>query len=121
MRTFLKNSAIVLALVGTTLALAPMAAAGGLVIGINNSGRGDHPGTAISVGVSGVAFGYRDGYWDTGHRWHRWSNNREYRNYRKHHAGNYRDFNHDHDGGDGWRGGDTRGMRGDRHHDAYRR
>ncbi len=103
MRTFLKNSAIVLALTGAALATALSAGAGGLVVGI---GSGDRHGSAISVAFGDVAFGYRDGYWDNGHRWHRWNNDRDYQNYRKHHNGDFHDYNHDRDGGDGWlRGG----------------
>lgn len=50
-----------------------------------------------------IAFGYRDGYWDNGHRWHRWSNDRAARNYRSHYSTNYRDWNHDRDRDHGWR------------------
>jgi hypothetical protein len=55
-----------------------------------------------NVGFNDIAFGYRDGYWDSGRQWHRWSNDRAARNYRSHNASNYRDWNHDRDGHDGW-------------------
>lgn len=53
--------------------------------------------------VGGVAYAYRDGYWDRMRRWHRWNDDREHRNYRALKAAKYRDWNHDRDGGDGWR------------------
>jgi hypothetical protein len=103
MRTFFKNSAIVLALTGVAFATAPPAGAAGITIDVG-SGRGDRHGNgaAISLSFGDIAFGYRDGYWDNSHRWHRWNNDRDYRNYRTNHTGYYRDWNHDRDGGDGW-------------------
>jgi beta-galactosidase GanA len=56
----------------------------------------------IALNVDDVAFGYRDGYWDQGHQWHTWRNENEARYYRHAHGDQYKDFNHDHDGGDGW-------------------
>lgn len=56
-----------------------------------------------SPNVDVVAYAYRDGYWDRMRRWHRWNDDREHRNYRALRAANYRDWNHDRDGGDGWR------------------
>lgn len=50
-----------------------------------------------------VAYAYRDGYWDRTHRWHRWNDDREHRNYRVLNAASYHDWNHDRDGGSGWR------------------
>lgn len=101
MRTFLKNSAFVLALAGTALATSAMAGAGGVVFGIGQD-RDNRHGTAVSVTINDVAFGYRDGYWDNGRRWHRWNSDRDYQNYRSHHTGYYRDWNHDRYGSDGW-------------------
>lgn len=101
MHTFLKNSAIILALAGTAIATAATAGAGGVFVGFG-SDRGDHRSTTISVGFNNIAFGYRDGYWDRGHRWHRWSNDRDHRSYRRHNSSHYRDWNHDRYGGDGW-------------------
>ena len=56
----------------------------------------------LSVAFGDVAFGYRDGYWDNGHRWHRWNSNRDYQSYRNHHGNNYHDWNHDRDNDNGW-------------------
>jgi hypothetical protein len=57
---------------------------------------------AITIGFDDVAFGYSDGYWDTGHRWHGWSNNAAYQNYRDH-GKNYHGWNHNRDSNHGWR------------------
>jgi hypothetical protein len=107
MRTFLTSAAIVLALVGTPLAIATPAGADGFSVTVgNNQGYDNYrhrSGAVISVGFSDVAFGYRDGYWDNGHRWHRWHNNRDYRRYRGQHGSNYYDWNHDRDRDNGWR------------------
>jgi len=95
MLNFLKNSAILLALAGSAIALSASASAD----------HGDRRGSVISVGFGNIAIGYRDGYWDNGHRWHRWHNEREHRNYRSHYSTGYSDWNHDRDGNDGWREG----------------
>jgi len=56
----------------------------------------------VSLNFSNIAFGYRDGYWDNGHRWHGWSNDREYQAYRSRQDVNFHDWNHDRDGDQGW-------------------
>ena len=89
MNTFLKGAAIALALSGTALATAGTAGAAGIYLGVG-SGRHDH-GAAISVGFGDVAYGYRDGYWDSGHQWHHWRHHRDYRSYRNQHGSNYHD------------------------------
>ncbi len=108
MRRFLTSAAIVLALAGTSFAIATPASADGFSVTVGNNNGYDNyrhrSGATISVGFGDAAFGYRDGYWDNGHRWHRWNNDRDYRNYRNHHAGSYSDWNHDRYGGDGWQG-----------------
>ncbi len=104
MLKFLKNSAIVLAITGTAMATTAVASADSFAVGIN-SDHGDRRGNVIAVGFGNVAIGYRDGYWDNGHRWHRWRNEREHRDYRSHYSSGYSDWNHDRDGNDGWRGG----------------
>ena len=67
--------------------------------------RDDHRGgsSMLTVGFGGIAFGYNDGYWDTGHRWHRWKNSSEYHNYRDHGA-NYHGWKHNRDRNQGWFG-----------------
>lgn len=101
MRAFLKNTAIILTFAGSALATTAAAGADGFAAGFS-SGRGDRHGTVVSIGFGDVAYGYRDGYWDNGHRWHRWNNDHDYNNYRAHHTGYFRDWNHDRNGGNGW-------------------
>jgi hypothetical protein len=66
----------------------------------NRDNRRGQP--VISVGLGNVAFGYRDGYWDNGHRWHHWRNRRDHREYRGRSDGHYNDYNHDRDSNHGW-------------------
>lgn len=101
MRSFLKNSAIVVALAAAALATATTAGAEGLFVGFG-SDRGDRHNSSVTISFGDVAYGYRDGYWDKGHRWHRWNNDRDYRKYRSRYAKSYRDWNHDRYGNDGW-------------------
>jgi hypothetical protein len=103
MRKFLTSAAIVLALAGTSLVVATPASAAGFAISVGNGHDYGRNRSVVSVGFGDVAFGYRDGYWDNGHRWHRWNNSRDYRDYRDHHRGNYYDWNHDRDRDNGWR------------------
>ena len=56
----------------------------------------------ISVDMGGIAFGYRDGYWDNGHSWHRWNHRSDYYNYRSSHRDRAFRHNHDHYSNDGW-------------------
>jgi len=107
MRTFLTSAAIVLALAGTSLAIATPASADGFSVSVGND-RGhhydrNHSSSIISLAFGDIAFGYRDGYWDNGHRWHRWNNDRDYQAYRHHKGNNYRDWNHNRDRDNGWR------------------
>jgi hypothetical protein len=114
MLTFLKSSAIALALLGTAMGLSAPACADGFAIDIN-SNNGHRGNNVIGFDFGNVAFAYRDGYWDNAHRWHRWRNAREHRSYRQHYSGGYRNWNHDRDGGDGWqrdRRDDRRDRRG---------
>jgi hypothetical protein len=58
----------------------------------------------VAVGpAGGIAFGYRDGYWDRGHNWHAWENRRAAAAYRAENREHYYEYRHtrDHDGG--WR------------------
>jgi len=56
----------------------------------------------ITIGFNNIAFGYRDGYWDNGHRWHSWNNDRDYQSYRTRQGANFHDWNHDRDSDQGW-------------------
>jgi len=56
----------------------------------------------VTIGFGNVAFGYRDGYWDNGHRWHHWRNRHDYRGYRDQNGSNYHDMNHNRENNDGW-------------------
>ena len=60
------------------------------------------PASLIAVDVGGIAFGYRDGYWDTGHQWHRWQHSNDSRAYRDRSGSHYYDGNHDRYSHDGW-------------------
>ena len=60
------------------------------------------PASAVTIGVNGIAFGYRDGYWDGGHQWHHWRHRSDYRDYRDQSGSNFHNWNHDRDGNDGW-------------------
>jgi len=57
----------------------------------------------VSVGFGEIGFGYNDGYWDNTHHWHLWANDGERAGYRSFQGNHYYDWNHDRDGGDGWR------------------
>jgi opacity protein-like surface antigen len=60
------------------------------------------PAGVLSVNLGGIAFGYRDGYWDNGHTWHNWRRSGDYRKYRDQSGSNYHNWRHDRDGNDGW-------------------
>lgn len=60
------------------------------------------PASAVSVDMNGIAFGYRDGYWDNGHQWHHWRHNSDLRNYREQSGSNFHNWKHNRDGNDGW-------------------
>jgi hypothetical protein len=103
MRKLLTGAAIVLALTGASLSFCTPASAAGLSISIGNDRGHARRESVVSFAFNDVAFGYRDGYWDNGHRWHRWNSDRDYRNYRNHRGSNYRDWNHSRDRDNGWR------------------
>jgi hypothetical protein len=54
--------------------------------------------TGVSIDFGNVAVGYRDGYYDHGHRYHRWARGDADR-YRTQYHDHYRDMSHsrDHD------------------------
>ncbi len=56
----------------------------------------------FSIAIGDIAFGYRDGYWDNGHRWHRWAHNNDYDHYRSDGGDRFHDWNHDRDNDNGW-------------------
>jgi heme-degrading monooxygenase HmoA len=102
MHVFLKGAAIALALAGATFATAGTASAAGISFGISDNGR-HHASSGISFSFGDVAIGYRDGYWDNGHRWHNWRNNRDRDGYRRDHGDNYRNGYHHRYRDQGWR------------------
>lgn len=61
-------------------------------------------GVGVQLDVGNVAFGYRDGYWDHGHRWHHWRNRDEANYYRSMQGSQYNDWRHDRDRDGGWHG-----------------
>jgi hypothetical protein len=64
----------------------------------------DRDASNVTIGFGNVAFGYRDGYWDNGHRWHHWRHRNDYRGYRDENGSNFHDMNHDRENNDGWQG-----------------
>jgi hypothetical protein len=58
----------------------------------------------VTIGFGNIAYGYRDGYWDNGHRWHHWRHRGDYRGYRDRSGSNYHDMNHDRENNGGWQG-----------------
>jgi hypothetical protein len=77
---------IALGLAGATLATASTASAANI---------------GISFNLGGVAIGYQDGYYDSGHHWHHWRNQNDARSYRTAHGNQYHDWKHDRDTGHG--------------------
>ena len=58
----------------------------------------------VSFDFGNVAIGYRDGYWDNGHRWHRWSERPDFAMLTiiaRYHDG-YHDMNHNRAPHNGW-------------------
>ena len=101
MRMFLKGAAVALALAGTAFLTVGTSSAQGITFGSSDYGR-HRGGSTISISFGDVAYGYRDGYWDSGHRWHHWRNNGDYRSYRGRRGNHYHDWNHDRDSDNGW-------------------
>ena len=101
MHMFLKGAAIALALAGATFVTAGTSNAAGISIGMSDNGR--HNGSSVTLSFGDVAYGYRDGYWDNGHRWHRWHNRHDRDNYRHQYGDNYRHGYHHRYRGQGWR------------------
>ena len=56
---------------------------------------------AVAIDFGGVAIGYRDGYYDQGHRYHRWARADAAR-YRDRYHDHYRDMAHTRDHDRGW-------------------
>jgi hypothetical protein len=56
----------------------------------------------VGFDFGNVAFGFRDGYWDQGHRWHRWHNRRDAVGYRTQYGDHYRDMSHNRARNHGW-------------------
>jgi len=102
MTMIFKTAAIALVLAGSTLA------AGCMSDRDARYGRHYRDGVAVSADFGNVAVGYQDGYWDNGRTWHQWSDDRHRQSYRDYRGNRYSDWNHDRDGSDGWRRGDSR-------------
>ncbi len=94
MKKYINGAIVALGLGGATLAMSGPASAQ-IGVGIHVGGIG------IGVGFGNVAYGYRDGYWDRGHRWHNWRRG-EMDSYRNARGNRYNDWNHDRDRDHGW-------------------
>jgi hypothetical protein len=92
----LNGAIIAMGLASATLMIASPASAQGVGVGVHVGDVG------IGVGLGDVAYGYQDGYWDTGHRWHTWQNDQQMRDYRKQRNNHYNDWRHDRDPDQGW-------------------
>jgi hypothetical protein len=88
MRTRIKAAFLTLALAGGSLIAAGPAQADNVVVSVGPAG--------------GVAFGYRDGYWDRGRAWHAWGNPGEAAAWRRANRAHYYNYVHTRRG-DGWR------------------
>jgi hypothetical protein len=97
MRKALNGAIVALGIAGAALAISGPASAQ-VGVGVNVGGVG----IGVGIGPSDVAFGYQDGYWDTGHRWHNWRNDQEMRDYRNAPNNKYNDWKHDRDRDHGW-------------------
>jgi hypothetical protein len=97
MKTRMNSAIVALGLAGATFAMSAPAQAQDVGVGVHVGGIG------VGVGIGDVAFGYRDGYWDHGHRWHHWREG-ELGAYRNGPNSQYSDWNHDRDRDLGWRG-----------------
>jgi len=56
---------------------------------------------AVQIDFGNVAFGYRDGYYDQGHRYHRWAH-RDAVRYQTQYHDHYRDMTHSRDRHRSW-------------------
>lgn len=95
MTLIFKSAAIALVLAGSTLASGCMSDRDA------NSGRNHRESGYVDFG--NVTVGYQDGYWDNRRTWHQWNDDRHRQSYRDYRGSRYSDWNHDRDGGDGWR------------------
>jgi len=79
-----------------------------LALAAGAAGTGTAMADSVTVGVSpgGFAFGYSDGYWDTGHHWHAWRDAREEAEFHHRYADHFYDWKHDRDHDEGWRDSD---------------
>ena len=57
--------------------------------------------SSVSVDFGNVSIGYRDGYYDKGHRYHRWARH-DADTYRTQYQQSYRDMNHNRDRHRSW-------------------
>ncbi|HEY0107177.1 MAG TPA: hypothetical protein VGB91_13930 [Rhizomicrobium sp.] len=89
-----------LLLAATVVALSGVAA-GAANLSFSDGNRHHGGGSSLSIDIGSVAFGYNDGYWDTGHRWHKWRNSAERQNYRSH-GQNFHNYGHNRNTNHGW-------------------
>ncbi len=83
-----------------TPALIALALAGGS-FAANRPALADN--VTVDIGGGGIAFGYRDGYWDRNHAWHAWRNRQEAARWRAENREHYYARRHDREVGGGWR------------------
>jgi hypothetical protein len=92
MKRYLNGAIVALGMAGASLTTSAPASAQNVDVGVHVGG----------VGFGDVAYGYRDGYWDHGHRWHRWHRG-EMASYRNGAGNQYNDWDHNRDRDLGWR------------------
>lgn len=98
----------------TTALLVAAAMSFGPLLAAAPTARADNE--QVHVGVRpGIAFGYRDGYWDRDHHWHHWSNSGERQDFEAHQRTHYTDRAHGREPDQGWRSNDQYWQRGDNH------
>ena len=90
-------------LLATAAVSLSVGAASAATLSFSNGNNHRHGSPSLTVDFATVAFGYNDGYWDTGHHWHTWRNNAEHTSYQSHGA-HFHGYNHDRDRNGGWRG-----------------
>jgi hypothetical protein len=82
----------------TTILLALALAGGSLTVALPATAQ-----VVVAAEPGGIAFGYRDGYWDRAHAWHAWRNRREAAAWRAENREHYFERRHDRERNMGWR------------------
>ena len=88
MNKALNGAIVAIGIAGACFVMTIPASADGVGVGVH---VGD-VGVGVGVGLPDVAFGYQDGYWDTGHHWHNWQNDQQMRDYRNSPKNHYNDW-----------------------------